>query len=345
MGEQVSTEWRAARMQLFVKLLDGRTRPFVLARSQPFSVVKEALSVSEGVSVQEQRLIWAGRQLDDLATPDDAEMHSGATVHLAMRLRGGLFVETLELLWSLLKTIFGLIRDLWNFLFGKCCGGKCRCKTEDEEDSDESSYDDVDETSSEDDDDEAKHARKEQRMKRRAARAAEWGPVWCPPKEPPPLPDVMSAENLRVHRSLFNQRDNGKWRVAPFVAPGPAILDAKPVGEPRPAEHSAVLVVADVEADEVLVPELHGAYFTPAMELEAYLVEQVGIKTGAGDYAARLIAAGISSPEQFAEVSLEALGERPFVFTQRHVELVETFRSGSGGDDDVVAAAPGVVSP
>ena len=44
-------------MQLFVKLLDGRTRPFVLARSQPFSVVKEALSVSEGVSVQEQRLI------------------------------------------------------------------------------------------------------------------------------------------------------------------------------------------------------------------------------------------------------------------------------------------------
>ena len=106
-----------------------------------------------------------------------------------------------------------------------------------------------------------------------------------------------------------------------------------------------MLVVADVEADEVLVPELHGAYFTPAMELEAYLVEQVGIKTGAGDYAARLIAAGISSPEQFAEVSLEALGERPFVFTQRHVELVETFRSGSGGDDDVVAAAPGVVSP
>ena len=331
-------------MQLFVKLLDGRTRQFVLTRSQPFSVVKEALAISEGVSVQEQRLIWAGRQLDDLATPDDAEMHSGATVHFAIRLRGGLFVETLELLWSLLKTIFNLMRDLWNFLFGRCCGGKCHCKTEDEEESDESSYDDEDETSSEDDDAEANQKRKELRMKRKAARAAEWGPVWCPPKEPPPLPDVRSAENLRVHRSLFNPRDNGKWRVAPFVAPGRAILDAKPVGEARPAEHS-VLVVADVEADEVLVPELHGAYFTAAMELESYLVEHVGIKTGTGDYAARLIAAGISSPEQFAHISLEALGQRPFFFSQRHVDLVATFRNGTGGDEDAVAAAPGVVSP
>ena len=66
----------------------------------------------------------------------------------------------------------------------------------------------------------------------------------------------------------------------------------------------AAKVVADAEADEILVPEphhdLHGAYFTPAMELEAYLVEQIGINSGTGDYADRLIAAGISSPAQFA---------------------------------------------
>jgi hypothetical protein len=340
-------------MQLFVKLLDGRTRGFVLERTAPFRLVKEELAVSEGVRVADQRLIWAGRQIDDSATPDDAEMHSGATVHFAMRLRGGLFVETLELVWSLLKTIFGLLRDLWNYLFGRCCGGKCHCKTDDEEtDSDGSSYDDVSESSSDDDDDEAKRKRKEERMKRRAARNADWGPIWAPPKDPPPLPSAPGAEDLRVHRSLFNPRDNGKWRIAPFSQNSPAILDAKPVDEARPAEQSAVVVVADAEVDEILVPEphdeLHGAYFSPAMELEAYLVEQVGIPSGTGDYAGRLIAAGISSPAQFAEIPVEALGGDPYHFRQRHVEQVQLFRSGGGGgggSGDSDAATPGMVLP
>jgi hypothetical protein len=338
-------------MQLFVKLLDGRTRGFVLERTAPFRLVKEQLAVSEGVRVADQRLIWAGRQIDDGDTPNGAEMHSGATVHFAMRLRGGLFVETLELLWGLLKTIFGLIRDLWNYLFGRCWGGKCRCKTEeDETDSDGSSFDDVSESSSDDDDDEAKRKRKEERMKRRAARNADWGPIWAPPKDPPPLPDEPGPEDLRVHRSLFNPRDNGKWRIAPFSQHSPAILDARPVDESRPAEQSAVVVVADAETDEILVPEphddLHGAYFTPAMELEAYLVERVGIKSEAGVYAGRLIAAGISSPAQFADIPVEVLGGDPYNFRQRHVDLVQSFRSGSGGgDDDSDAATPGMVLP
>lgn len=336
-------------MQLFVKLLDGRTRGFVLGRDEPFRVVTQALAVSEGVGVAEQRLIWAGRPIEDDATPDEAEMHSGATVHYALRLRGGLFVETLELLWGCIKTVCGLIRDFWNYVMRKCCGGRCRCKVEDDgSDTDGSSYDDFEESSSDDDDDEEKKKRKEERMKRKAARVAEWGPVWAPPKEPPPVPEDPSPEIMRVHRSLFNPKDNGKWRVAPFAEHSHAILDARPVDESRPAEQSAVVVVGDIEAGEALVPEplqreLSGAYFTPAMDLEAFLVESVGIVTGAGDYAGSLVEAGITTVEQFAQVPIEALGNEPYNFRQRHVELVQTFRTGGGGAGS--AAAPGVVSP
>ena len=231
-------------MQLFVKLNDGRTRSFVVGRAQPLLAVKAQLAASEGVRVADQRLIWAGRQLDDHATPDGAEMHSGATVHFSMRLRGGLFVETLEILWDLFKTICGLIRDLWNFLFGKCMGGKCKCKVEDDEDdTDGSSYDDLSESSSDDDDDEAKKARKEERMKRKQAQSHEWGPVWAPPKEPPPIPERATREDMRVHRSLFNSRDQGKWRMAPFGEHSPMLLNAKPVDESRPPEGSALSVV------------------------------------------------------------------------------------------------------
>ena len=204
-------EGSARMMQLFVKLSDGRTRGFVVGRNSPLRRVKEQLALTEGVPIEEQRLLWAGRHCADDATADTAEMHSGATIHFAQRLRGGIFVETLELLWSFVKTVLNVIRELWNFLFGRCCHGKCHCKTvrarrflsqgfpcltspwrlaqeeeEEDEDSDASSYDDF--SSSGSDDDEEKQRRKEERQKRKAARAMEWGPVWNPPKQPPPLP-------------------------------------------------------------------------------------------------------------------------------------------------------------
>lgn len=366
-------------MQLFVKLNDGRTRGFVVGRTQPLLAVKEQLAATEGVRVADQRLIWAGRQLDDHATPDGAEMHSGATVHFAMRLRGGLFVETLELVWDLLKTLYGLIRDLWNFLFGKCMGGKCKCKVESEDDeSDASSYDDVSESSSDDDDDEAKKARKEERMKRRMAQQSEWGPVWAPPKDPPPIPERASKEDLRVHRSLFNSRDQGKWRIAPFGEHSPMLLNARPVDESRPAE-DALSVVGALQAhfstrvltlffagafshfwapfllfsgqskcgavlptvesydddDEVLVPEaqavisgrtVSGAHFTPSMELGAYLVETVGIKTGTDVYVERLVANGVDSADKFGALGVQALGAEPYFFKKGHLRQVDAFR-------------------
>ena len=134
-------------MQVFVKVLDGRSIPLMIGRGEPIESLKAKLACYEGVPELEQRLIFAGRQLVDSATPMDANMQSGATVHMTLRLRGGIFVEACEILWSTLKTIFNWVRTAWNFVFGqRCCKpppdprpgaipkrGPCWCNVDDED--------------------------------------------------------------------------------------------------------------------------------------------------------------------------------------------------------------------
>ena len=48
--------------------------------------------------------------------------------------------------------------------------------------------------------------------------------------------ELAYGEEMRVHRSLFNPKDDGKWRFAPYGEGGGAIVDARPVSvRPLPA--------------------------------------------------------------------------------------------------------------
>ena len=46
--------------------------------------------------------------------------------------------------------------------------------------------------------------------------------------------ELAYGEEMRVHRSLFNPKDDGKWRFAPYGEGGGAIVDARPVSVRRP---------------------------------------------------------------------------------------------------------------
>lgn len=76
-------------MQIFVKTLTGKTINFKVENWSLYLYYKRESPDKEGIPVNQQSLIFTGRQLEDGWTLADYNIQVGSNINLVLRLHGG----------------------------------------------------------------------------------------------------------------------------------------------------------------------------------------------------------------------------------------------------------------
>ena len=79
------------RMQIFTKTFNGKTLTLDVVHNESVGKLKAKIFEKEGILTEQQRLLFSGKQLEECRTIGDYNTKKSNTLHLYLRLRGGMF--------------------------------------------------------------------------------------------------------------------------------------------------------------------------------------------------------------------------------------------------------------
>jgi hypothetical protein len=77
--------------RVFVKTLTGTTHNLLVNSETSIFILKKLVQDKQGIPSDQQHLLFANRQLDNEAALEDYNIQNESTIHLVLRLRGGMY--------------------------------------------------------------------------------------------------------------------------------------------------------------------------------------------------------------------------------------------------------------
>ena len=72
-------------MLIFVRMLTGKAIPLMVRASDTIETIKDKIETVDGIPPNQQRIIFARKQLEDRRTVSDYGICDGSTIHLVLR--------------------------------------------------------------------------------------------------------------------------------------------------------------------------------------------------------------------------------------------------------------------